>query len=129
MIVVVHLINFRLGCDNCHNLISDSRLICSDCTVGGWSNSVDLCADCWEFDCSRESDNKRHISTHMLIQFRRPVSQLEYYSLFEDAKGVVGDSVENLYMVSELPCAQCNQAITEVPYWCCLACDGTFCIS
>ena len=129
MIDVVNLIHFRVGCDKCDNLITNSRLICSDCTAGGWSNSVDLCADCWKFDCSRESDNKRHISTHMLIQFRRAVPRLEYYSVFEGAKEVVKRSMENMSMVSGLSCAQCKKAITEKPYWCCLACDGTFCIS
>ena len=129
MIVVVNLIHLRAGCDKCHKLISNTRLICSDCTVGGWSESVDLCANCWQSDCSREFDNRRHISTHMLIQFRRTVPQLEWYSLFEGAKEVVKRSMENMSMVSGLFCAQCKKVITEKPYWCCLACDGAFCIS
>src|SRR5258706_4728957 len=124
--VVINLIGFRASCNHCGETILHSRLICSDCTTGCWSNSVDLCADCWKFDCYRESDNKRHISTHMLIQVRRPVSQLEYYGLFEDAKRVVKASVETMSTVSELSCALCENVIPEKPYWCCLACCGTF---
>lgn len=115
----------RASCDNCGNIVRGSRLMCSDCTVGGWSNSIDLCANCWSSDCSRESDHKNHISTHMLIQFRRPVPRMEYYDRFGLAKRVVEASTKNLRQL-ELSCAICAEAIPEKPYWCCLVCDGTF---
>jgi len=65
----------------------------------------------------------------MLIQFRHPISRLELYEVFEKAKGVVGVSVENMSTVSGLSCTQCEKAIPEKPYWCCLACNGAFGIS
>jgi hypothetical protein len=65
----------------------------------------------------------------MLIQFRRPVSELELYGVFENAKTVVGASVETISTVSRLSCTQCEKAIHEKPYWCCLACSGAFDIS
>ena len=118
----------RASCDSCGNIIDGTRLICSDCTVGGWSNSIDLCSNCWSSDCSRESDHKRHISTHMLIQFRRPVPRMEYYDRFGLAMRVVEASTKRLKQ-SELSCAICEKAIPEKPYWCCLVCDGAFNIS
>ena len=119
----------RASCDHCKKQLSNSRLVCSDCTVGGWSNSIDLCGDCWSSDCSRERDNKHHISTHLLVQFRRPVFRMEHYGLFRDAKMVVEASVEKLSAVSELSCTICHKAISEKPFWCCLVCDGTLSIS
>jgi len=62
----------------------------------------------------------------MLIQLRHPISRLELYEVIEDAKRVVGTSVENMSTVSELSCAQCEKAIPEKPYWCCLDCIGAF---
>ncbi|SRR5258706_5306332 len=110
-------------------MISHTRLICSHCTVGGWSNSIDLCGDCWEADCSREDDNKNHVSTHMLIQFRRPVGRLELFGIFEYGKEVAEASTERMSMESGLPCAVCKKAISEKPYWCCLTCNGALGIS
>jgi hypothetical protein len=120
---------FRVSCDNCGNTITDTRLVCSDCTEGGWSNSIDLCANCWSSDCSRESDHKRHVSTHTLIQFRRLVSRMEHYDCFEYAKQSIKASIAKQSEGSELSCAICKTAIPEKPYWCCLGCDGTFSIS
>jgi len=117
---------FRVSCDKCEMNISGSRFICRDCTVGGWSNSINLCEKCWTLDCSRESDDKHHISTHMLIQCRRPISRMEYHKLFWCAKKVVEDSVAKR---SELSCVICENTIPEKPYWCCLDCQGTFSIS
>ena len=62
----------------------------------------------------------------MLIQLRHPISRLEVHEVIEDAKRVVGASVENISTVSELSCAQCQKAIPEKPYWCCLDCIGAF---
>jgi hypothetical protein len=103
--------------------------MCSDCTVGGWSDSVDICADCWTYDCERETDNKYHISTHMLVQLRRPIPRMAFHDRFGHAKRAVEASLEKMSVVLELTCAQCEKAIPEKPYWCCLVCDGTFEIS
>ena len=121
--------DFRASCDHCGDMISHSRLICSNCTVGGWSNSIDLCGNCWADDCTREDDNKNHVSTHMLIQVRRPIGRMELHGVFEYGKEVVDASTEKMSMASELPCAKCEKAITEKPYWCCLGCNGALCIS
>ena len=110
-------------------MIIHTRVICGTCTVGGWSNTIDLCGKCWAEDCSRESDNKTHISTHMLIQVRRPMGRMELHGIFEYGKEVAEASMEKLSSGSELQCAKCEKAITEKPYWCCLTCNGALGIS
>ena len=117
-------------CDNCLEEINGTHLFCIDCTDGGWSNSMDLCSNCWSSTCSREYENLHHLPAHTLLQIRQPFPGLGLSGLFEQAKMMVQSSqIERSLAVdqgADLECKVCKKAIGEKAYWCCMACDGEY---
>ena len=93
--------------------------MCSDCTEGGWSESLDLCSDCWSLPCSRKEDNLQHVPAHTLVQLRQPFPRTGLSGLFEQAKSIVQT---NQILWSHFICEMCKKDIVEAPYWCCIAC-------
>ena len=100
--------------------------MCSDCTEGGWSKSVDLCSNCWSSTCSRKEDNKHHFPTHILVQIRQPFPAIGLSGLFEKARSMVKNSRGGFMHRGGPECGVCQCVIVERGYWRCLTCNSEY---
>lgn len=69
-----------------------TRLVCLDCSGSDGSNSVDtvdLCRNCIDIEFTRAADGKVHLTSHSLVQIRKPTPNRRIYDLVNRATSVL----------------------------------------
>lgn len=106
-------------------VIDGSRLLCCDCTEGGWSDSTDLCSNCCSSTFPRKDNNEHHLPAHTLLQLRQPYPRTGLSGLFKQARQKVKDHQDCFADPKHPKCGVCGGATGE-PYWCCMTCSGEY---
>ncbi|KAL0578964.1 hypothetical protein V5O48_003056 [Marasmius crinis-equi] len=108
-------VHWGMSCDSCYkSSLLSSRIICLECSSGGYSHTLDLCFDCLDNDVR----HKNHKASHPRIQLRRSPFRIEISLILENA-------AYRLYRTSaEVAkcCLRCKKDLLEKPYWQCVEC-------
>ncbi|KAL0568231.1 hypothetical protein V5O48_013758 [Marasmius crinis-equi] len=113
--------NLSIRCDHCRSKpLPSTRILCIECSRDE-SNSIDLCADCRDMDVYRDRDQKDHRSaSHPRLQLRWPLLKAQTYPIMANATSRLQSTSAEVVKW----CLQCEEKLTERPYWQCVECEG-----
>jgi len=107
-----------------------TRFICLNCSAGRYADgTLDICSDCVDksFTMTRDKGAVKlnHLSTHPLLQIRRPLPLLLQLPARENAQFTIQNvSLDSNADDSErICCNDCGDHIQR-PYWACCYCSG-----
>lgn len=105
-----------------------TRYLCLICSVGRYYNTVDVCVDCVDRQFTVFRNNRKqelnHVSSHTLLQVRRPLALRDLYRTREVAKSTLDYAPGAAEEPSGITCNICKESIKERPYWSCCVCYG-----
>lgn len=87
---------------------------------------MDICGDCIDkqFTTFRDNDEQlNHVSSHTLLQIRRPFALRDQYRARRAAESIL-DAHNPIQTSSGILCSVCEKFIEERPYWICCVCEG-----
>ena len=98
-----------------------TRLIRIDCWEPQYgATTLDFCINCAEkeFTVTRNNGDQqlKHVSTHCLLQVRRPLQPRQSYAVREKARNTEGNALKREKEISWLRCVICSGKVTR-PYW------------